>query len=130
MYCLGCGIDLTSKVSDRRNLRDSNDVILLCKTFMNHVADETDEDRLLESAGLMCRKCYYAYKKYIGLQDSLEESLCKSLQQLHTYVKKPRLSASSGSKNRQVQPVIVTAGSTHSSISPDVYSCTVSVPSS
>ena len=79
MYCLGCGIDLTSNVCDRRNLCDSNDVILLWKTFMNHVADEIDED----SAGLIRRKCYYAYKKYIGLQESLEESLCKSLQQLH-----------------------------------------------
>ena len=95
---------------------------------MKHVADEIDEDRLLESPGMMCRKCYYAYKKYIGLQESLEESLCKSLQVISaTSVKKPRLSTSSGSVSGHVQPVIVTAGSTHSSTSPDVA---VSVPCS
>ena len=120
MFCLGCGVDLTGKESDRRNLRGSEDIILLWKAFIEHVAvnsADIDVDHLLAGGGLMC---FYAYKKYIGLQESLEDNLGKSLEVISAAcVKRPRISACAGHSRKQV-PVILTGSSSQSSTSPDV----------
>ena len=38
MFCLGCGDDLSGKESDRRNLKSSQDVLLLWKAFVDRLS--------------------------------------------------------------------------------------------
>ena len=116
--------DLRGKESDRRNIQGSQDVILHWKTFINRVAVDSSAinlENLLTSdgkGGLMCRKCPYAYKRYLSFQDSIEGSLCKSLQHIKsvssssTQAKRPRVSTS--------EPVVLGSCSSQSSGSPDV----------
>ena len=87
MYCLGCGIDITNKATNRRNLQGAaaKKVVAVWKSFIELFAEETgpnidcdsvitgDGDQAHE--GKMCRTCYSAYERYIALQQTMKEKL-------------------------------------------------------
>ena len=92
MYCLGCGIDIP-KANERRALDnpDAEDVAMMWRRLLEEdyqsSVDSQDIDTILSGAdGLrapkMCRKCFYAYEKFIEAQNSIRDNLRKAVEAL------------------------------------------------
>ena len=92
MYCLGCGIDIP-KGNERRALDnpDAEDVAMMWRRLLEEdyqsSVDSQDIDTILSGAdGLrapkMCRKCFYAYEKFIEAQNSIRDNLRKAAEAL------------------------------------------------
>ena len=91
MYCFGCGTNVTNKPADRRALQGSGSqqVVELWTTVCESLEDakrpSIDLNMLISGggdptrSGRMCRKCFYAYERYLKLHDSLQENLKKHL---------------------------------------------------
>ena len=98
MLCLGCGTDLTSKVTDRRALdnpdnSDAADVVKVWKSFVLDDAVGVDVDAVgaifngsdKRRVPKMCRKCFLAYKKYSNSHDVLQDNLQKAVAALDLF---------------------------------------------
>ena len=120
MYCLGCGTNVTNKPADRRALQGSGSqqVVELWTTVCESLEDaerpSIDLNMLISGggdptrSGRMCRKCFYAYERYLKLHDSLQENLKKALDVLGvmpaeytSQAKRPRLSDSISQLSRR-----------------------------
>ena len=69
MYCLGCGADLSGRVSDRRSLdnldnSDVRNVVNLWKSFLPESEGTSANIDSICRSGKMCRKCFLAVKNY------------------------------------------------------------------
>ena len=77
VLCLACG-EVTSRTSDRRNLRNSSSqhVIPLWKDLVAEELSKRNQhadldDLVSGNSGYMCRKCFYAYEKYLKVKEEL-----------------------------------------------------------
>lgn len=78
VVCLAC-CDITSRASKRRNLSSSSSshVVPLWKEIVQEEIQKQDRNIDIDSvvdpdrSGYMCRKCFYAYEKYMKLKESL-----------------------------------------------------------
>ena len=106
MYCLGCGVDVADKATNRRNLQGAaaKKVLAVWKSFIQLVAEESGSDVDCDSlisgdgdqahAGKMCRTCYSAYERYIVLQQTMKEKLMSAINVLSPVTcrtKRPRI---------------------------------------
>ncbi len=86
MYCLGCGSDIANKPEDRRDIKANGKISAVWKAFLDKESEDHDSisvDNILsgrdsQRAPKMCRKCFYAYDKYIKLQDTILENIRKA----------------------------------------------------
>ena len=107
MYCLGCGVDITDKATNRRSLQGAaaKKVVAVWKSFIELFAEESGPDVDCDSlitgdgdqahAGKMCRTCYSAYERYIVLQQTMKEKLRSAINVISPNVacrpKRPRV---------------------------------------
>ena len=79
-YCLGCGLDITDRTSDRRNVKEYG-IIDTWTDLMLTISPDSDQSILkhtIEEEGKMCRKCYTAYSRLFTLRKKLLDSLQKA----------------------------------------------------
>ena len=77
MFCLGCGLDLSSKPKDRRNLSQSDFGVLSSwiKVFEKEMGMMISYSTVnIKNPGKMCKKCYYYYDKYHKLFEELQNN--------------------------------------------------------
>ena len=94
VQCLACGSDLTSSLSERRNIKEPGiiDIWIGLKLDLSPSSDEISlKEKLM--AGKMCKKCkkcYSAYARMVALYKKLLDNLKKIDVPCSTSSKHPR----------------------------------------
>ena len=130
IYCIGCGLDITSKTADRRDLNNpaAKHVADLLTEFLDGVrsveGDEFESDLNVSlftrgKAARICRKCYSAYERFISLRSQIGSNLNSALDVLvPSSSKRIKLDAPTDCSSITLQPSITTSvsGQSHSPV--------------
>ncbi len=107
VFCLGCGDDLTGRSTDRRDLRNGDELVLKYWTdlFIERVAksvviDHSSESMILKKVlknNRICRRCYSSFQRLCKLQDSISKNFDEAVEVLDLLTEVNSMHSSSSS---------------------------------